>query len=35
LCANKERIILLENKLINKTLEKLLNLKWKKIWNEY
>ncbi len=35
LCAKKEKIILLENRLINKTLKKLLNLKWKKVWNEY
>ncbi len=35
LCAKKEEVILFENKLINKTLKKLLNLKWKKIWNEY
>jgi hypothetical protein len=35
LCAKKEKAILLENKFINKTLKKLLNLKWKKIWNEY
>jgi hypothetical protein len=35
LCAKKEKIILLENRLINKTLKKLLNLKWKRIWNEY
>ncbi len=35
LCAKKEEIILLENKLINKTLKKLLNLKWKKIWDKY
>jgi hypothetical protein len=27
LCAKKEKIILLENRLINKTLKKLLNLK--------
>jgi hypothetical protein len=33
--AKKEEIILLENKFINKTLKKLLNLKWKRIWNEY
>ncbi len=35
LCAKKKKTILLENKLINKTLKKLLNLKWKKIWSEY
>jgi hypothetical protein len=35
LCAKKEKIILLENRLINKTLKKLLNLKWKKVWDEY
>jgi hypothetical protein len=31
----KEKIILLEDKFINKTLKKFLNLKWKRIWNEY
>ncbi len=35
LCAKKEEVILLENKLINKTLKKLLNLKWKRVWDEY
>ncbi len=35
LCAKKERVILLENRLINKTLKKLLSLKWKRIWDEY
>jgi hypothetical protein len=35
LCAKKKRIILLENRFINKTFKKLLNLKWKRIWNEY
>ncbi len=35
LCAKKERAILLENRLIKKTLKKLLNLKWKKVWDEY
>jgi hypothetical protein len=35
LCTKKEEVILLENKFINKTLKKLLNLKWKKIWDEY
>jgi hypothetical protein len=35
LCAKKERVILFENKLINKTLKKLLSLIWKKIWDEY
>jgi hypothetical protein len=34
LCAKKEKIILLENRLINKTFEKLLSLKWKRIWSE-
>ncbi len=35
LCAKKEKVILLENRLINKTLKKLLSLKWKRIWDEY
>jgi hypothetical protein len=35
LCAKKKKVILLENKFINKTLKKLLNLKWKKVWDEY
>jgi hypothetical protein len=35
LCAKKEEVILLENKFINKTLKKLLSLKWKRVWNEY
>jgi hypothetical protein len=35
LCAKKERIILLKNRFINKTLKKLLSLKWKRIWDEY
>jgi hypothetical protein len=35
LCAKKERIILLENRLINKTLKKLSSLKWKRVWDEY
>ncbi len=35
LCAKKEKVILFENRLINKTLKKLLNLKWKRIWDEY
>jgi hypothetical protein len=35
LCAKKERVFLLENRLINKTLKKLLNLKWKRVWSEY
>jgi hypothetical protein len=35
LCAKKEKIILLRNKLIDKTLKKLLSLKWKTAWSEY
>ncbi len=35
LCAKKKEVILLENKLINKTLKKLLSLKWKRVWDEY
>ncbi len=35
LCAKKKEIILLKNKFINKTLKKLLSLKWKRAWNEY
>jgi hypothetical protein len=35
LCAKKEKIILLENRFINKTLKKLLSLKWKRTWDEY
>ncbi len=35
LCAKKEKIILFENRFINKTFKKLLSLKWKRIWNKY